>query len=168
MSGSVAFNLFLLAIPLYFVWSAFSYPLQARYIPLILGGIVVLFQILVLLGEWFPRLFRVFDSSLMSVEGQRNVRLELAETQGEVRQGWRAVAMSLWMAAFFLLWYLLGSLPATFGFIFLFLLISGKSRWWMALAVAAGMVVMIWALFVAMMKFQLFEGVLFGGLVPPF
>jgi hypothetical protein len=167
MKSALVFHLLLLAVPVYFVWSAFSYSPQARYIPLIIGTLVLFFQIGVILRELFPTLLRGADVSILTLA--TNDDPPPAEVADEpVLHGRRVAAMVIWMAFFFLLFSFLGSLPATFIFIFLFILISGRVPWWGALAVSAGMVVLVWGLFVAMMKFQLFEGVLFGGLVPPF
>ncbi len=170
MKGSALFNLFLLTIPAYFIWSAFLYPPKARYIPFLISVPVLILQAWIVLGEWFPGVSRPFDTSLVNLGRGRNPGPLTAEGEASeaASKGGRVALMAVWMATFFFLFYFLGSLPATFGFIFLFLLISGRVSWRLAGAVSAGMVVMIWGLFTAMMKFELFGGVLFGSLVPPF
>jgi hypothetical protein len=169
VTGPFSFNLFLLAIPVYFVWSAFRYEPQARYIPLLIGVFVLILQIWVAVVEWFPAFVRVFDAPLTSFgPGAGRGPSEATDPLGSSQKRRRVAVMMIWMAVFFLLLYFLGTFPATFGFIFLFLLISGRVPWWEGLAVSAGVVGIIWVLFNAMMKFELFQGILFGALVPAF
>ena len=75
--------------------------------------------------------------------------------------------MSAWMAGFFVLFTLFGTLVATLTFIFLFLASGKKLPWWSALGIAGGLSAVIWLLFVRLMRFELYPGVLFGGALPP-
>jgi hypothetical protein len=79
----------------------------------------------------------------------------------------RVAALCGWMLLFFALFTLLGTLPAAFLFILLFLGLERDVPKWLALAVAVGMSLAIWLLFVRMMRFELYPGVLFGGSLPP-
>ena len=75
--------------------------------------------------------------------------------------------MFAWMVGFFVLFTLLGTLVATLAFIFLFLLAGKRVPLWRALAVAGALSGTIWLLFVQLMRFELYPGVLFGGVLPP-
>lgn len=148
MSGALVFNVLLLAIPAYFVWSSFSYAPTARYIPLIIGIPVLLLQAWVILTELLPARPGV-------------------EPTAPPDEGRRALVMTLWMALFFILFSLLGAYPAVFGFVLLSLVISSGTSWRLAAAIAIGLVLALWVLFRLIMRYPLYEGALFGGLIPP-
>lgn len=148
MNGSLVFNLFLLAIPVYFVWSSFSYAPTARYIPLIIGIPVLALQAWVVLRELLRAPAR-------------------AEATPPAHEGRRAISIILWMALFFILFTVLGAYPAAFIFVLLSLVISSRTSWRLALAIATGVVVTLWILFGLIMRYRLYEGALFGGLIPP-
>jgi hypothetical protein len=148
MSGALVFNVLLLAIPAYFVWSSFSYAPTARYIPLIIGIPVLLLQAWVIFRELVPAASAV-------------------EPAAPPNEGRRAVIMTLWMALFFILFSLLGAYPAVFAFVLLSLVISSGTSWRLAAAIAIGLVIALWILFGLIMRYPLYEGALFGGLIPP-
>lgn len=148
MSGTLVFNVLLLAIPVYFVWSSLSYALTARYIPLIIGIPVLLLQAWVILRE------------LVTARSQ-------AEPTAPPHEGRRAAIMVLWMALFFILFCFVGAYPAAFSFVLLSLVISSGTSWRLATAMAVGVVLALWILFGLIMRYPLYEGALFGGLIPP-
>jgi hypothetical protein len=148
MSGSLAFNLLVLAMPVYFVWSSFSYAPTARYIPLIIGIPVLVLQAWIVLRELLPSPAQ-------------------AEATPPAHEGRRAISIILWMGFFFILFSLLGAYPAAFSFVLLSLVISSGTSWRLALAIATGLVVALWILFRLILRYSLYEGALFGGLIPP-
>lgn len=172
--GSFAFSVFLLAIPVYFIVKALEYSPQARVVPLVIAVPTLALQLLVILGHQFPRLLRGFDVDIVAM-ARRGNPLSLdpaAAAASEARPGHREelrgiMAMTGWMVACFVGLSLVGFLPTLFGFVSLFLLLSGKTRWWAALLAGAGFSAAIWVVFVKGMRLTLFEGVLFGGLLPP-
>lgn len=152
MNGRFAFNLMLLIVVAYFVWSATGYEAQARRIPIMIGVLVLALQAWITFKEFFR------PETSPPLEG------------GEERpadEGRRVAAMLAWMVGFFALFTLLGTLVATLAFIFLFLAWSKKLQWWGALGIAAGLCGAIWILFVRLMQFELYPGLLFGGTLPP-
>jgi len=167
MKGSLVFNLFLLAIPAYFVWSSFSYVSTARYIPLIIGIPVLVLQVWVILQERFPSRSGTFDLSILDLAQGRGSAPAQAESTHPADEGRQVIIISSWLALYFVLFCLVGAYPATFGYIVLFLLVSSRTSWRLALAISTGTVVTLWVLFRLIMRYQLYEGALFGGLVPP-
>jgi hypothetical protein len=152
MSGRFAFNLMLLAAAAYFVWSATGYEPAARRIPMLIGILALALQAWVTLAEFLK------PETTPALEGGDGPPAD---------EGRRVAAMCGWMLLFFVLFAVLGTLVATFAFIFLFLASGKKLAWWGALGLAAALSAAIWLLFVRMMRFELYPGVLFGGTLPP-
>jgi hypothetical protein len=150
--GRLLFNLFLLSLAAYFVWSAFAFDPQARQIPLLIGGMVLILQ------TW------VTIKAAVAGEG-------LAETHGgdgppPANEGARVAAAGGWIVLFFALFVGLGTLSATFLFLLLFLVRQPGVSLLMSFGVAAAVSIAIWLLFVRLMRFELYPGVLFGGTLP--
>lgn len=167
MRGSLVFNLFLLVIPAYFVWSCFSYVLTARYIPLLIGIPALVLQAWVILQERSPSRSGAFDLSILDLGRGQGSAPAQAESTHPADEGRQVIIISAWMALYFVVFVFFGAYPATFSFIVLFLRISSRTSWRLALAISTGTVVTLWVLFGLIMKYQLYEGALFGGLVPP-
>ncbi len=149
MNGRLAFNLLLLAAAAYFVWSAFGYELAARRIPILIGVLVLALQAWVTIRE---------------------LRFSPAGEGGKkppADEGRRVATMCGWLALYFLLFTLLGTLLATLGFVFLFLVQGRKLAWWGAAVVSGGVSGTIWLVFVHLMRFELYPGLVFGGTLPP-
>jgi hypothetical protein len=166
------FSLFVLAIPAYFLVKAMEYSPQARIVPLVIAIPVLALQILVILGHQFPRLIRGFDVDIVGLaKGGNPVASEDSAGAGGAELGYReelrrVAVMVGWMVAIFGALLLVGFLPTLFGFVFLFLLISGRTSWWGALLAGVVFTALVWAAFAKAMRFALFEGVLFGALIP--
>jgi len=153
MSGRLAFNLLLLVVAAYFMWSAIGYEPQARLIPMIISGMVLILQAWVTIKD-------AIAPETVPAAGSAEERPPAGEAK-------HVAAMCGWMLLYLLLFAVLGTLAATFLFILLFLSAQRDVRWWMALAIAGAASAIIWLLFVALMRFELYPGVLFGGTVPP-
>ena len=153
MSGRLAFNLLLLAVAAYFVWSAIGYEPQARLIPMIIGSMTLVLQ------AWVT----IRDAIITEVVPAA----ESAENRPPANEAKHVAVMCGWMLLFLTLFAILGTLPAIFLFILLFLCMQRDVRWWTALTVAAATSGAIWLLFVRLMRFELYPGVLFGGDLPP-
>ncbi len=150
MTGRFAFNLLLLVFAAYFVWSATNYEPQARMIPLVIGGFVLILQ------SW-----------VTIMDGRTNsAPVEHAEGAPPADEANRVAALTGWMVLFFGLFMLFGTLAAIFLFILLFLGLRRDVHKWIAFAVAGGMSLVVWVLFVRLMRFELYPGVLFGGSLP--
>ncbi len=157
MSGRLAFNLLLLAAAAYFVWSATGYEPAAARIPILIGGLVLVLQAWVTVREFVAAARGVPEPS-PEAEG--------AEAPPSPDEARRVATASAWMLFYFVLFAVLGTLTAGFLFILLFLAAQKGVRWWMALAVAGTMSAAIWLLFVKLMRFELYPGILFGGTLP--
>ncbi len=155
MSGRLAFNLFLLVIAVYFVWSTTGYEWQAQQIPFLVGGMVLVLQ------AWVT----IRDVIAMESHGAMEAPpgAAIAEASPPADAGRRVAAMCGWMLLFFALFVALGSLLAIFLFILAFLVAQRDVGWWKALAISAAMAGAIWLLFVRLMRFELYPGLLFGG-----
>lgn len=153
MSGRLAFNLVLLAMAAYFVWSATGYEAAARYIPILLGTVVFVLQAWVTIKE-----------AIATEPAPAADDTEAPPPADELR---RVVTMCGWMVLYVVLFALLGTLPAGFLFILLFLLVQPGVRWWTALGVAGATSAAIWLAFVQLMHFELYGGILFGATLPP-
>lgn len=167
MRGALVFNLFVLAIPAYFVWRCFSYVPTARYIPLLIGIPALILQVWVILQERSSSRSGTFDLSILDLGGGQKLAPAQARSTHPADEGRQVIIITLWMALYFVVFVFFGAYSATFSYIVLFLLISSRTSWRLALAISAGTVVTLWVLFGLTMKYQLFEGALFGGLVPP-
>jgi hypothetical protein len=134
---------------------------------MLIGGIVFSLQVWVIIGDLFPGLRQAFDATPQKLKmGQGSEDLQERSTPS--REIWQVGIMLTWMALFFSVLTLLGFLPAILIFVSLFLAISGRISWWFALLMSSGLTVVIWGVFVSVMRFQLFQGILFGTSVPPF
>lgn len=167
MRGAIVFNLFVLAIPAYFVWSSFSYVPTARYIPLLIGIPVLILQVWVMLQEHSSSRSGTYDLSILDLGGGQKFAPAQARSKHPADEGRQVIIITLWMGLYFAVFVFFGAYPATFSYIVLFLLISSRTSWRLALAISAGTVVTLWVLFGLIMRYQLYEGALFGGLVPP-
>ncbi len=156
MSGRLAFNLLLLAAAAYFVWSATGYEPQARTIPIMIGAMVLVLQTWVTGRD----LIATAHGAPPPAEGGAE------EPPPPADEFARVAVMSGWMLFYLALFAVLGTLTAGFLFILLFLAAQKGVRWWMALAVAGAMSAAIWLLFVKLMRFELYPGILFGGTLP--
>jgi len=136
----------------YFVWTAMGYEPAARRIPMLIGVLMLVLQAWVTVRE-FPK-----PEALPPLEGAEEPAAD---------EGRRVAAMFAWMAGFFAVFTLLGTLVATLAFIFLFLVSGKKLPWWGALGIAVGLCAAIWILFVRLMRFELYPGLFFGGTLPP-
>lgn len=154
MKGPLAFNLFLLAAAVYFVWSAIGYGPEARRIPLLVGVIVVVLQVWVTVKDAVR-------------EKLVNAVVDSGDERPPANEMAHVAAMCGWMFLFFVLIAIFGTLPAIFVVILLFLLMQREVYWATALALAASVPGAIWLLFVRLMHFELYPGVLFGGTLPP-
>jgi hypothetical protein len=153
MMGRLTFNLLLLVGAVYFVWSATDFDRQARQIPLLIGVMVLVLQ------AWVT--FKAVTA------GDALAAEETSEEPPPLDEARKVAAVCGWMGLYFVLFALIGTLPATFLFILAFLLMQPDVRWWIALAVSIATSGAIWLLFVRLMRFELYPGVLFGGTLPP-
>lgn len=163
--GNMLFGGLLFAFVLLIVLTSLSYSPKARLIPLIIGGATLVMVILVLINEVYPKLLRSFDVSLVSFVARGTGEERDAEKTSKV--GKRLLNISIWSVSFLALIYLVGFVISIGVFILAFLKAYGKVGWVKAIAET----VIIWGfcygVFEIFLKVDLFEGILFGVIVPP-
>lgn len=149
MNSRLTFNLTLLAVAGYFVWSAAGYEPPARRIPIMIGVLVLVLQLWVTIREYLGP--QVSSAAQGFPADERR----------------RVAAMGGWMALFFVLLAGVGTLIGTVAFVFMFLAAGRKAPWRFALSMAAALSGAIWLLFAQLMRFELYPGMLFNGTLPP-
>ena len=156
-SGRLFFHLLLLYFPAYFFWSALSYDARARLIPTLVSAVVFALQFAVIAGE-----------CRKAVVGRGRSDSEPGEELLIGREVLQVAIIGVWTLLFFFSIYFVGFLPGAFLFFLFFLRACGRTSWFMAVGGATVLVVFIWCLFVKLLRFELFAGVLFGAVTPGF
>jgi len=165
--GNMLFTGLLLAFILVIILTSLTYSPKARLIPLIIGGGTLVLAILALLSEFYPGLLRTLDVSLMDFAASGAAIEPGSEQPSGVKVAKRVLNMSMWLAIFFVLIYLVGFLISIGVFVLLFLKVYGKIGWVKTIAVSAITWGFIYGTFEVFIKVELFRGILFGAIVPP-
>ena len=161
---SFQFTLLLLAIVLAFVLLSLGYKAEAMLVPLVVGIPTLTLAILVLLGERNPRLGKLFEISLEDVIAG----VERSESApSETHPGRKLLTILAWIFGLFIFVFLVGYVIAIPVFTFLFLKISARAGWLTTLLLTLVMGGVIYGGFEVAMRGNLFEGILFGGILPP-
>ena len=168
-SASFWVNIIFLIILFIAMIGSFNYSERARLIPLAVCIGVSILILIVLIGEKYSRLIRSFDSSLIDVSsGSSNGKLLSESITMRERDGPGKVAIIFgWLVGFFVLIYLAGFLIAIPISVLTFLKIWSRLPWTKTMVIAAVTWGFIYILFEVIMKVDLFEGILFGGVSPP-
>lgn len=168
--GRIWFTLALAIFIGVFIAMAVTYPAKARLIPLIIGVPTLALVMLILLEERFPMLLRLFDTSItdLMISGDFLQETSSKDENGAGAEAAKVLKTTVWMAGLFLALYLVGWLITVFVFTFAFGWLFAGVRWWQALLVAVGVEGFVWGIMGEVMGLRLFEGVLRGGLMPPF
>ena len=74
----------------------------------------------------------------------------------------REVNGFLWVAGFLLLVYLVGFMAAIPAYMFAFLFLSARRTLWQSAAFAAGATVFVYILFIQLLEYRLYAGILLG------
>jgi len=162
VKGNIVFALVLLGITLFFVLGSLSYDPLARQLPLLVGIPVVVFLILQILMQLFPKSF----AWLERMDSRRVIRVDqsLAAQAKAVRaareEKGRELEFYAWTGVFLLAIYLLGFLTAVPLFLIGLLYLRLKEKLWVSLVVAAVMWVVGYLGFIQLMEVPLFKGIL--------
>ena len=162
VKGNIVFALVLLGITLFFVLGSLSYDPLARQLPLLVGIPVVVFLILEILMQLFPKSF----AWLERMDSRRVIRVDqsLAAQAKAVRaareEKGRELEFYAWTGVFLLAIYLLGFLTAVPLFLIGLLYLRLKEKLWVSLVVAAVMWVVGYLGFIQLMEVPLFKGIL--------
>ncbi|MFC1872571.1 tripartite tricarboxylate transporter TctB family protein [Chloroflexota bacterium] len=165
IKGSIWFTMLLVATVLLFVAMSFGYSEKARQIPLLIGVPTVILGILLLMSERFPKLIVMFNIDLgdSKVAGDDKITSDEKQTQK------KAIHFMGWLGAYVILVLLVGFLVAAPIIIFLYLKYTGNISWIKTLLFTVIVVGIIeYAGFEILMKADMFKGILFDAVLPPF
>ncbi|MGB5079182.1 MAG: tripartite tricarboxylate transporter TctB family protein, partial [Burkholderiales bacterium] len=147
LEANTAFYLFLLALLGVMMFYAAGWRLNAKLVPLIVGGIS-LFMLAASFLNFTFREPRARDPG--ETPQARSAPTDLAAAADGLDR--RTVAKRAWVFLGWLLAYLaltglIGMLPATFAFIVLYMRIEGRERWGLMLGSAAGVTLVCYLVF---------------------
>ena len=171
MKGSVVLGLILVGIAVFFAAQSFSYNGMAGFVPLALAVPTLCLAVLVLAGERFPGIMKVFEVSLEDVlssaagEGKIESPVEPPKPKGnEVKV---IFAIFIWFSAFAVVLFFFGFYVATGLFALLFTRFQGKLSWVGAVFMVVLGLGFFYGIFQEALGVDLFGGVLFDAQVPP-
>jgi hypothetical protein len=129
--GDFLFTSAIVAVIAWAMWAALAFPYEARLLPWVIGlpAALLCLVVLVLIA---PRILSEPDSEeqarLLDIQADRDIPGSLVAI--------RAAALFGWVFGFFAAVWLVGFLPSVPLFVFLYLVIQGRERWWVALTVS--------------------------------
>ena len=165
--GSFWFTVLIAVIAMVGIVASFDYRAEARLIPLAICIPTLILGIIVLISERYPGLISGFDISLTDL-ARRDSKVESRlKEAGERGSSKRVLTAYAWMCGFFILILLVGFAIAVPLAAFLYLKFYWRTGWLKTLAVSIVLGGLIYGGFDLLMKVDLFEGILFGGIVPP-
>ena len=134
-----------------------GYDPKSALLPLLVGGTSLVLGGLAVASEVFPKVQNIFMPNLFQV-GTPKKDPESLQAQNF---GW----ISFWLLLLLLLIFFVGFLVSLPAWIFCYIIFQGKRPWTHALITSAAMWVFLYGFFVRIMNLDLFEGILFGGMV---
>ena len=162
--GRLAFTALILLFVLFFIVTSFSYEHDARLIPLLVGFSTLVLVLAVLVNEIHP----VSIIEKMNVDWTKDLKVqEFSPKKKEKVAAKKLLIIICWIFGFFLFIFLFGFPISIALFTFAFLKIEGKVSWAKALLTAVIVSAAVFVIFEWAMGFGLFEGVLFGEIIPP-
>lgn len=162
--GRLAFTALILLFVLFFIVTSFSYEHDARLIPLLVGFSTLVLVLAVLVNEIHP----VSIVEKMNVDWTKDLKVqESSPKKKEKVSAKKLLIIICWIFGFFLFIFLFGFPISIALFTLAFLKIEGKVSWAKALLTAVIVSAAVFVIFEWAMGFGLFEGVLFGEIIPP-
>lgn len=163
--GSFIFIALIFSCFLLFFILSLGYGERTRFVPLLVVTPGLLLSIFLLIGEFSPRLLSRLDISLVKI-GQNSLDTEVHLNRGGTLIGQRGLLIVTgYLIGFSILILLVGFLIAIPICLFVFIKVLGRQSWLMSLAVTAGTWAFIYLLFVVVMNFEIFRGILFDEIV---
>lgn len=160
----LAFELLVLFLVLFFIVASFSYDRRAKLMPLLVGFSTLVLVLVLLVNRIHP----VSIIGKIDVDWTENLRLQELSQEREKEVGpKRFLLIVLWIFGFFLSILLFGFYISIALFTFAFLRFQGKVSHTKALLAAVLTWAAVLAIFEWAMGFGLFEGLLFGAILPP-
>ncbi|MCK4932717.1 MAG: tripartite tricarboxylate transporter TctB family protein [Candidatus Aminicenantes bacterium] len=162
--GRLAFTALILLFVLFFIVTSFSYEHDARLIPLLVGFSTLVLVLAVLVNEIHP----VSIIEKMNVDWTKDLKVQESSPKKKEKVAAKKLLIIIcWIFGFFLFIFLFGFPISIALFTFAFLKIEGKVSWAKALLTAVIVSAAVFVIFEWAMGFGLFEGVLFGEIIPP-
>lgn len=162
--GWLVFTALILLFVLFFIVTSFSYEHDARLIPLLVGFSTLVLVLAVLVNEIHP----VSIIEKMNVDWTKGLKVqESSPKKKEKVSAKKLLIIICWIFGFFLFIFLFGFPISIALFTLAFLKIEGKVSWAKALLTAVIVSAAVFVIFEWAMGFGLFEGVLFGEIIPP-
>lgn len=159
---SIAFIGLLLVFVLVICVTSYSYRPKERLVPLLVGIATLITSLLVLVDEIHPiRLLSRLKIDLMGAAGG-----PLLGKPEEHRTTVQLLHIIAWMMGFLILIFLVGFYMGIALFCLTFLKIQGKIGWLKAALITAILWCSIFAIFDLTMELHMFQGVLFGEILP--
>jgi hypothetical protein len=165
LKGSFLFSALVLIIGLVFVIVSFSYSTTPRTVPLALGLFVVAMSILILLGEKYPKLMSKFGGILEDL-GETKLAGSGQASPRSKKTGRKFLIICAWIISFYVMIFLFGYLIAIPIFVIAFLKTNRRS-WLSTMIITVLVSGLAYGGFQLGMRADFFEGIVFGGIVPP-
>ena len=160
----LTFSVLILLFVLFIIVTSFNYDYDARLIPLLVGFSTLALVLAVIINEIHP----VSILEKMNIDWTENLRGQEAVSKTKDKVPTKKFLIILcWIFGFFLLIFLLGFHISIALFTFVFLKIEGKVSCAKALLTAGIVSVAFFVIFEWAMDFGLFDGMLFGEIIPP-
>ena len=168
LKSSFFVTIVLLIFLLIFLGLALSYGPKERLIPLGVLVPCIVLAVILLLGEKYPKLIKLFDlKSNMLTQTHFKKPSDAENTTKPI--GWdnKILSICLWSTGFFVLVFLFGFLIAIPIYLLLFLKLYGNIKWIKAATVALITWGAVYIFFEILLSEELFRGILFSAYVPP-
>ncbi len=163
--GSFIFTMLIILYMLLLFVLSFTYGERTRLVPLVILTPGLLLGIFLLIGEYFPALLRQTDVDLVNIR-RSGLEAEASLDRGGVLIGRRGfLIVTGYLIGFSVCILLVGFLIAVPIGVFVFIKVFGRQSWLKSLAITAATWAFIYLLFVVVMNFDIFEGILFGEIV---
>jgi TctA family transporter len=167
LSASALFPLFLLGLFGVMMSQALSWELDAKLIPLIVGGGAMLFCSLSLINDVFKRK-PVDVPASQKASGPTKIHMDIASNIGHLPSltiMWRGMVFFGWMIGFLCSMALIGVIPTVPLFVLTFMWVEGREKWRVSVPLACVMTVLIYVLFDQLLAVQ-WPSTVLGQLVP--
>ncbi|OGA18446.1 MAG: hypothetical protein A3H32_19245 [Betaproteobacteria bacterium RIFCSPLOWO2_02_FULL_63_19] len=146
VDANTIFYLFLIVLFAVALFFATRWRLNAKLVPLIVGGLSLFILVASLLDFTFRRPSDPESGAVAQRRGPMDLRVADAGLDPRTVAA-RAAAFLAWLLAYLALTGLVGMLPATFAFVVLYMWIEGRERWGLILGSAAGLTLFCYFLF---------------------
>ena len=166
--GSLVFEFLLLIFLALVIVSVFGYKKDSRLVPLVVAVPTTIICIIVIAGEFSPKLSQIFELDLGRVTEERQKYRFQGPQEHQDRIPWSKIfKLWFWIIGYFVVMLLFGFAVATPLFLLLFLKLYCEARTWVAIVFSLVLFTSIWVMFHLGANIDFFEGVIFKGVLPP-